>query len=133
MEPIINPMFFYFVDAIQNIWTVGLLTSTLGVAYVCARKMSSIIDEKQPYKTPKSLIAAIVAGIVLTVFIPSQETLYKMAIAKFVTRDNVAYVAELVSDTTDNVANGIKDGVTEFAKDIMSYSADTVNEIRKGE
>lgn len=56
-----------------------------------------------------------------------------MGVASFVTPDNIYYVAELVSDTTDNVANGIKDGVTEFAKDIMSYSADTVNEIRKGE
>ena len=56
-----------------------------------------------------------------------------MAIAKYVTRDNVAYVAELVGTTANNVANGVKDGVTDFVKDIMSYSADTVNEIRKGE
>lgn len=132
MEPIINPMFFYFADTIPNVFFVCWFASAIGVAYVCLRKISSI-DEEQPYKAPKSLIAAIVAGIVLAVCIPSQETLYKMAIAKFVTRDNVAYVSELVGTTAENVANGVKDGITGFVKDIMDYSADTVNEIRKGE
>lgn len=132
MEPIINPIFFYFVDIVPNVQAVCWMTAAIGVAYILACKLASIIEER-PYKTPKALIAAMVAGLVLAVCIPSQETLYKMAIAKFVTRDNVAYVAELVSTTTENVANGVKDGVTDFVKDIMNYSADAVNEIRKGE
>lgn len=132
MEPIINPIFFYFVDIVPNVQAVCQVAVAIGIGYICIRKVASI-DEEHPYKTPKALIAATVAGFVLAVCIPSQETLYKMAIAKFVTRDNVAYVAELVSTTADNVANGVKDGVTDFVKDIMSYSADTVNEIRKGE
>lgn len=132
MEPIINPMFFYFAEIIPNVQTACVCMTAIGVVYVCLRKISSIYEE-QPYKAPKSLIAAIVAGIVLAVCIPSQETLYKMAIAKFVTRDNVAYVSELVGTTAENVANGVKDGITDFVKDIMDYSADTVNEIRKGE
>lgn len=132
MEPIINPIFFYFADVIPNMRAACIWTVAIGITYIGIRKLASI-DEEHPYKTPKALIAAMVAGLVLAVCIPSQETLYKMAIAKFVTRDNVAYVAELVSTTTENVANGVKDGVTDFVKDIMSYSADTVNEIRKGE
>lgn len=132
MEPIINPIFFYFVDIVPKVQAVCWMTAAIGVAYILSCKLASIIEER-PYKTPKTLIAAMVAGLVLAVCIPSQETLYKMAIAKFVTRDNVAYVAELVSTTTENVANGVKDGVTDFVKDIMNYSADAVNEIRKGE
>lgn len=132
MEPIINPIFFYFVDIVPNVQAVCWMAAAIGTAYILVCKLASIVEE-HPYKTPKIFIAAMVAGLVLAVCIPSQETLYKMAIAKFVTKDNVAYVAELVSTTTENVANGIKDGVTDFVKDIMSYSADTVNEIRKGE
>lgn len=132
MEPIVNPVFFYITDTIPNIRATCVLMAALGAAYVCLRKINSI-DEEQPYKAPKSLIAAIVVGIVLAVCIPSQETMYKMAIAKFVTRDNIAYASELVGTTAENVANGVKDGVTDFVKDIMDYSADTVNEIRKGE
>ena len=132
MEPIINPMFFYFADTIPNVRAACVWVAAIGAVYIGIRKLSSI-DEKQPYKAPKSLIAAIMAGIVLAACIPSQETMYKMAIAKFVTRDNIAYVSELVGTTTENVANGVKDGVTDFVKDIMDYSADTVNEIRKGE
>lgn len=132
MEPIINPIFFYFADVIPNMRAACIWMIAIGITYIGIRKLASI-DTEHPYKTPKALIAAIVAGFVFGLCIPSQETLYKMAIAKFVTRDNVAYVAELVSTTADNVANGVKDGVTDFVKDIMSYSADTVNEIRKGE
>lgn len=132
MEPIINPMFFYFADTIPNVQTACVCMTAIGIMYICLRKISTI-DEECPYKTPRALIAAIVVGFVFGLCIPSQETLYKMAIAKFVTRDNVAYVSELVGTTAENVANGVKDGITDFVKDIMDYSADTVNEIRKGE
>ena len=126
MEPIVNPVFFYIADTIPAVKCIS--------AIICAvASLAIFLSWANEERMPKTLIAAFGISLVLAIFVPTQETLYKMGVASFVTPDNIYYVAELVSDTTDNVANGIKDGVTEFAKDIMSYSADTVNEIRKGE
>lgn len=128
MEPIVNPVFFYIADTIP---AVKCISAIICAVVPLAIFLSWINDEQNGI--PKSLIITFGISLVLAIFVPTQDTLYKMGVASFVTPDNIYYVAELVSDTTGNVANGIKDGVTEFVKDIMSYSADTVNEIRKGE
>lgn len=128
MKPIVNPVFFYIADTIPTVKGISII-----VCAVAAMAIFLLWANDEGGKIPKSLIATFALTLVLAIFVPTQDTLYKMGVASFVTPDNVSYVAELVSDTTENVANGVKDGVTEFIKDIMSYSADTVNEIRKGE
>ena len=126
MEPIVNPVFFYIADTIPAVKCIS--------AIICAvASLAILLLWANDDRMPKLLIATFGISLVLAIFVPTQDTLYKMGVASFVTPDNIYYVAEFVSDTTDDIANGIKDGVTEFVKDIMSYSADTVNEIRKGE
>lgn len=130
MEPIVSPVFFYIADTIPAVKCISAIICAVASMAIL---FSWLLAHDEQTRMPKSLIATFGITLVLAIFVPTQDTLYKMGVASFVTPDNIYYVAELVSDTTDDVANGIKDGVTEFVKDIMSYSADTVNEIRKGE
>ena len=66
MEPIINPIFFYFVDIVPNVQAVCRVSVAIGIGFICIRKAAGI-DADHPYKTPKALIAAMVAGFVLAV------------------------------------------------------------------
>ena len=128
--PIISPWFFYF----------ARLTDTLGIGLIifgCIAILISIIvlcssldDNGTSFvkKSVKCIIIGVVI-IILGIFCPSEDTCYKMALAKFATPQNIQAITGYVGDTTSNVSDSVSDAI----KDIMDYSVDRIYDIRNNQ
>lgn len=91
MEPIINPWIFYLMDLANGLRAVAFGTMMLGflIGGISLMIYGMEHDKLVPWKYLKWFIIAIAAGGVLTIFIPTQETLTKMLVASFITPDNI--------------------------------------------
>lgn len=141
-EPIINPWLFYLADLVFAlkvtliILSVGLVIGSL--IYLVARKenMDFKRDTEQNIKLRKtwlkdSKICIVSSVITFTVgmIVPTEKTLYAMAIASALTPDTV----QLIYDKTGETATDILNGGGEFIEDIVDYGVDKINELRNVE
>ena len=141
-EPIINPWLFYLADVVVALKVV-LLVLSIGLAigsllYLVAWNDNNTYksDTKENIKLRKtwlkgSKICIVSAVITFTVgmIIPTEKTLYAMAIANALTPDTV----QLIYDKTGETATDILNGGGEFIEDIVDYGVDKVNELRNVE
>lgn len=125
MEPIISPWFFYFLNCVNNIWGVSLvvaIASGLVAAITVIIALCEFVDdeeyknfsgyyEKYHKRLVNKAIFICVLGTLLTVFIPSKETMIEMAVAKNVTEKNV----ELAKDTVKNLIDYTIESVTKLS------------------
>lgn len=119
--PIISPVWFYLADTIPNIRYV-LIAAGLGLFIL---SVSQIDNNKVFRKIVVSGFLALVVGAL----IPSQETLYKMIVAKMITPNNIKTITDYVNDTATNVSDNLTDAI----KDIMDYSVDRIYNVRNNE
>lgn len=106
--PIVSPWIFYLIDTISNLSATLMLIIfvSAGIA-VTAWFISLIEDEETTIKkwtrrTYTSLIVCIIS-LIVTVFIPSQETMYQMLVANYVTYDNVETATDAIKDSVDYI------------------------------
>ncbi len=121
--PIISPWFFYFAG-IANALRFSLIAFGCTAILLATILLCSTLDEKGSNLTKPS-IRCIIIGIVITVlglFCPSEDTCYKIALAKYATPQNIQTVTEYVNDN-----------VTEAIKDIMDYSVDRIYDVRNNQ
>jgi hypothetical protein len=115
MTPIINPMFFYWLDVADASKVVSMLASII-LAIIAVTLSIIMIDfdgESSGFKRLSkirkiSLIVAVVC-LIFGIFIPSKDTMYKMAAASFVTEDNIEYVVEKGKDGIEYIVEVIED------------------------
>jgi len=126
MEPIINPTYFYLIDVFSTLKPICvIITVIMAIAFV----VSFFADE---VNKKRWTIAHIASGIGCVIFlfahilIPSESTMYKIAIAKYATPDNIEAITEYVSDT----ASAATDKVAETVVDIIDYAGEKVYELR---
>lgn len=124
MTPIINPLWFYLIDVlttIKEIFFLGyviiiiiLIAGLAGIAY-CLIGAEFVTDEKsyndmwkkfflKPFKII-SIIAVVLSC--LTIFIPKEETMYKMMVANYITYENVDKATDAIKDGVDYVMDKI--------------------------
>lgn len=134
MTYIINPWFFYFVNLLGSFWTlisivlflaiigaVGFSVWWLMEAYVSDFFVHD--DNESPFakfckKIIKVSVIVTIISAVLMVAVPSEETVNKMMISSFITKENV---------------EKIKEETKEGAKEIVDYIAEKAIELKKAE
>lgn len=128
--PIISPWFFYFARIADTLGIsliiFGCIATLISILVLC----SSLDDNETSFvkKSVKGIIVGVVI-IILGIFCPSEDTCYKMALAKFATPQNIQAITGYVSDTTSNVSDSVSDAI----KDIMDYSVDRIYDIRNNQ
>jgi len=111
MEPIINPMFFYWVGLCGNLVIFsGVVTSVLGIAILILILVPVLgYDElaegtiKTCWRWVKLLVLPMVLSALTCVLLPSGRTLTKMVVAKNITPDNLTALQSLVGDAKDSL------------------------------
>lgn len=124
MTPIINPLWFYLIDVlstIKEIFFIGyiivaivLIAGVAGMAYYiigidCDMSEDNYNDlwKKMFLKPFKCISIAAIIISCLTVFIPKEETMYKMMVANYVTYENVEIATDAIQDGVDYIMDKI--------------------------
>lgn len=122
MEPIINPMIFYWLDVLNGLditmFVLAVITGIIfGVTMMCFVSSKLDDDECRRGVSCSTMLAkkwAIASGIgvfiftVLTVAIPNENTCYKMLIAKYLTKENLTVTAEHLKEAVDYIVSAIE-------------------------
>lgn len=95
-NPIINPVLFYLADTAGGLKFLFIIISIL-LLFI------SFIFFMEKGLCKKYCIGSAILLIILGILIPSKETCYKMAIAKYVTPHNIEIVSEYVNDVASSV------------------------------
>lgn len=115
MNPIINPLFFYFIsvtDVLRFLLLIGgfgLTAIVLFVGFICCVDYDAG-DIIKFLKKP--LIIGLIVGTI-GIFVPSENTCYKMLAASLITSDNI----EVVKDGTQELVDYIIDVADQITED----------------
>ena len=113
MEPIINPLWFYLIDVVDNLQIVVgiiLMLSCIAFAIVSLIMFFEYSElyleerEKQTYfKYLKTALKVIIPCIIITILTPSSDTIYKMIIADNITPHNIEVVGDTIEGGIDYI------------------------------
>lgn len=114
MKPIINPWLIYLAGICDPIKIVlgffGFMLTIICIALLCFILSESLTkDEEHKYlKYIKKTIIACISCIVLTIMIPSQQTVYTIVISNQITTDNIKLLGgtgkDIIEYLTDQIA-----------------------------
>lgn len=117
MTPIINPALFYWIQVLDTTRIVAITicvfgTLASGITIGCSFDASFTMDEfrERIAGMKKALIAVVVVIVVcllLAIFIPSEETMTRMIVARTITPDNVSGGIEAVKEAVDYIVQKI--------------------------
>lgn len=116
---VINPALIYLsevADSLKTISTYILIFLFIGFAIMVIMGLSNILEnmkygpddndfEKgmEALNISKKLIIPLVITFVLTIVVPSKETIYKMIVANLVTYENVDLTTETLEEAFDHI------------------------------
>lgn len=106
--PIVSPWVFYLIDTISNLFAALMFTVVVSAGIAATAWLLSLIGEEETTikkwtrRIYPSLIICIISLIIM-VFIPSQETMYKMLVANYVTYENVETATDVIKDSVDYI------------------------------
>lgn len=120
MTYIINPWFFYFASLLDSFWTLVSIvlflaiigTVGFGIWWVMEAYASDFFvhdDNEPPFakfckKMIKVSVIATIISAVLMVVVPTEETVDKMMISSFITKENIEKTKEEAKEIVDYIA-----------------------------
>lgn len=141
-EPIINPWLFYLAEVVSAlkvalfILSMGLVIASLVYLVMWNENCEFRVDNEHNIKLRKSwlkgakiCLVSSVLSFIVGMMVPTQKTLYAMAIASALTPDTV----QLIYDKTGETATDILNGGGALIEDIVDYGVDKINEMRNVE
>lgn len=109
--PIIDPMYLYLIEVLHNLDVINnFIFITLGFAVLVSSIMYAI-DEyaKETINKNKSIVVlalmAFTVSLLITVLVPTKDTMYKMLIASYVTTDNIQIVNDAIKGNLQDYLN----------------------------
>lgn len=119
MTYIINPWFFYFASLLDSFWTLASIvlflaiigTVGFGIWWVMEAYASDFFvhdDNESPFakfckKMIKASVIATIISAVLMVVVPTEETVDKMMISSFITKENIEKTKEEAKEIVDYI------------------------------
>lgn len=116
--PVIKPWIFYLIEVLNGLKEVSvvvifmtiIMLICIGIATLWLRSEDSLYRSDENASTIKACIRAfkklsIVACVITSVYIvtPSEETMYKMLVAQYVTYENVDKATESIKEGVDYI------------------------------
>lgn len=133
MEPIIAPSTFYWFEIISNLkifLSILFGLSCVGLVFCIVSFIAILVEEELETHTGKIIkklckFCTIITSIfgLLSIFIPSKETLMTMIVAKYVTPDNITAVGGTIEESVSSIATEIV-RVVEAASDKEDTDSD---------
>lgn len=117
MEPIIAPSTFYWLEIISNLkifLSILFGFSCVGLVFCIVCFIAMLVEEELETHTGKIIkklckFCTIIASIfgLLSIFIPSKETLMTMTVTKYVTPNNITAVGGTIEESVSSIATEI--------------------------
>jgi len=113
MEPIISPWYFYIIHVASALQFASILIAVpsiliAGLCFVAAHDESSYNQEaKYTMKIAKYMAIIGAVAVSLAIFVPDENTLYKMLAASLVTPDNISIAENGTIDFIERLAEAI--------------------------
>lgn len=119
-EPIINPMIFYCIEVISRLCFLPGFVLIGGLVVSLARLcILGCTDSDEPVFTETSFYSWLVVFVVSSViafFVPSEETMYKMLVAQYVTENNIECGAATAERAIEIIAEKVMQAVEASGK-----------------
>lgn len=119
-EPIVSPWMFYMIDvlvSLRHFLFVIIIVLVVPLFLALCAYLSSVTDDDVDDETLEilrcvrkiffTLCAIISVSVVLIIAIPSQDTMYKMLAANYLTPANIESVGESVDKIADKIVEKI--------------------------
>ena len=110
MKPIINPLWFYLANIVENFG--GLLLAIAGfsgaifiVLLICG--MIGCFEIEKYAKFLKRLLITCIITSVLTSLCPTKDTCYQMMTATMITPNNITAVGDAATDVVDYIIESV--------------------------
>ena len=113
---IINPWIFYLIDVLSSLKETSSIIAAISVFGLCALGIVTVIakinycydDDTQRFialatKALKKLLIVLCISTCVYTVTPSEETMYKMLVAQYVTYENVDKATETIKDGVDYI------------------------------
>lgn len=140
IDPIISPWIFYAIEVLEELQSIATIGAVLSVIFVFACLYDKVdIDSPNDFdelfgvkrdieqikkaneainRKIKKAVVVLLAFVAVSIFIPSEQTMYKMLIANYVTPNNIEYIHETVKGDMNDALNAIADKIIETQKEV---------------
>lgn len=108
--PIINPMYLYLIEVLHNldVFNQGVFVLVSIIMFMLVSFYPKSIEYNEDKRTKKYIyICGFVwlISLIICVFVPTKDAMYKMLIASYVTTDNIQFVNEAVKANLQDYLN----------------------------
>lgn len=124
-EPIISPWVFYLMNIADRVGTISFFIASFSFVGLSVTGLSYFIGEfdnikdssrKRIIKSSKFLAYCFLVFTPIALFIPGQQTMYKMLITSQVTPNNIEYLKNEVKSTGQGLVDSITDASIKIIK-----------------